>query len=119
MKKPSEGKPLPRLPDNGRGVKVSKIEAAHRQLRTAIALWSADGDAVSIHTLAFAAYQIIHDLNRKAKGPPLLLDAARIRPEYKDALIRAIKESANFFKHADDRRGKKRTETASTTHLFY
>jgi hypothetical protein len=37
---------------------VTKLDAARRQLRTAIHLWFNDGDPVSIHALAFAAYEL-------------------------------------------------------------
>lgn len=48
-------------------VTVKKLEAK-RQLHTAITLWFADKDQVSVHTLACAAYQIVHDINRNKKG---------------------------------------------------
>jgi argininosuccinate synthase len=60
---------------------VTKIEAARRQLNTAIELWFNDGDPVSIHTLASSAHQIIHDLNRRNKGPDLFLDTIFIKEE--------------------------------------
>jgi hypothetical protein len=41
-------------------ITISKFDAARRQLNTAITLWFADGDPVAIHTLAYAAYEIIH-----------------------------------------------------------
>jgi hypothetical protein len=46
-------------------IKVSKTDAAKRQLDTAIRLWLDEGDSVSIHTLAAAAHQIVHDLGKK------------------------------------------------------
>lgn len=83
---------------------ITKLDAARRQLRTAIELWFADGDPVSIHTLLSAAYQIVHDLNRKNKGPALLYDATFIRKERRSAFVYAIKSASYFMKHAD--RGK-------------
>ena len=53
------------------GIRVSKLDAARRQLDCAIELWFADKDAVSTHGLAAAAHQIIHDTNRKKGGPDL------------------------------------------------
>src|SRR5271165_3353782 len=44
---------------------ITKFEAARRQLGTAIVLWFSDDDPVSIHTLACAAYEIIHKLTKK------------------------------------------------------
>jgi hypothetical protein len=43
-------------------LKVSKTDVAKRQIETAIRLWFFSGDPVSIHTLAAAAHQILHDL---------------------------------------------------------
>ena len=50
-------------------ISISKLDAACRQLDCAIELWFADGDPVSIHTLACASHQIIHDI--KKLGHPL------------------------------------------------
>jgi hypothetical protein len=87
-------------------ITVTKIDAALRQLRTAIELWAADGDPVSIHTLAYSAHQIVHDLNRKAKGPHMLLDMPNIRKERQGEFVAMVKRDANFFKHADARKHK-------------
>ena len=92
-------------------MRITKLDAARRQLRTAIDLWVNDGDPVSIHTLAFAAHQVIHDLNRKSKGPYLLLDNPTIRPEKKGEFISIVKRDADYFKHADDRKRKTKDPT--------
>jgi hypothetical protein len=44
---------------------IGKLDAARRQLSTAITLWFGSDDPVSIHTLAHAAYEIIHTVSRK------------------------------------------------------
>jgi hypothetical protein len=99
---------------------VTKLDAARRQLETALVLWIHDGDPVSIHTLVYAAYQVIHDLNRHAKGPPLMLDMPFIGTNDRAAFINAVKQWAVFFKHADDRtKGKKKgTPAPSSTITF-
>jgi hypothetical protein len=55
-----------------KSLRLTKLDVARRQLQTAITLWFTDGDPVSIHTLAFAAYEIIHVISKKqthlAKG---------------------------------------------------
>ena len=51
---------------------VSKFDAARRQLETAIRLYFFQGDPISIHTLASAAAQILHDLSRHRGGGELL-----------------------------------------------
>ena len=87
-----------------RSITVTKIEAAQKQLCSAIELWFADADPISIHTLAAASHQIIHDLNRKNKGPELLLDTMFIKDEFRQEYKNFMKDASNFFKHAD--RGK-------------
>lgn len=90
-------------------ITVTKMEAARRQLQTAIGLWAAEGEPVSIHTLAYSAHQVVHDLNRKAKGPHMLLDMPNIRKDRQSEFISMIKRDANFFKHADARKHKEPT----------
>jgi hypothetical protein len=51
-------------------VRLGKLEAARRQLETAIKLYFADGDEVSIHTLTGAAYPLIRDINEHRLGEP-------------------------------------------------
>jgi hypothetical protein len=84
-------------------IKVGKLEAALRQLQTAITLWFNDGDPVATHTLAFAAYEIIHVISKK-RNPnrgDLLFDSMLINDEYRDQFNLGIKKHANFFKHAN------------------
>jgi hypothetical protein len=85
----------------GREINVSKIEAAQRQLDTAIALWFEEGDEISIHTLAGASHQIIHDLNSKAGGPDLIYDSLNFKDEFRRDAVALLKSGINFFKHAD------------------
>lgn len=90
-------------PMNGKGIRLSKLDAARRQLRTAIELWFANGDPVSTHTLAVAAYEVV-DVVGKKKDPnrrDLLFDTIMIKDEYRKEWIAHIKKEANFFKHAD------------------
>lgn len=87
-------------------IKVTKLDAARRQLRTALELWFADGDPISIHSLVGSSYQVLHDLNRKAKGPPLLFDSPAVKKEFSPDAVRRLKEHMNFFKHADLRKIK-------------
>ncbi len=81
--------------------KISKIDAACRQLNTAIKLWFADGDLVSIHTLACSAHQIVHDINQQKGGRDLIYDSLVIKDEYRRQANRIFKNPYNFFKHAD------------------
>ena len=82
-------------------VTVKKLEAAKRQLHTAITLWFADGDFVAVHTLACAAHQIVHDIKEKNKGAELLLDSCVIRDEFRKEYLAEMRKAMRFFKHAD------------------
>ena len=57
----------------GRDLKVSKLDAAKRQLETAIRLYFSNGDPVSIHTLVAAAYAILHDVTGRKGADPMLI----------------------------------------------
>jgi len=83
-------------------VTITKLEAAKRQLHMAIKLWFADADAVSVHTLACAAHQIVHDINSNRKGSDLLLDSALIKDEFRRDYVNEMRKAMNFFKHADN-----------------
>ena len=81
---------------------ISKIEAARSQLDTAIELWFRDGDPVSIHTLAAAAYQVVHDIKtHRGIEQELMYDSIVIKDEYRSLWINLVKKQQNFFKHAD------------------
>jgi hypothetical protein len=85
-------------------IKVSKLDAAKRQLDCAIALWFRDADEVSIHTLVFAAHGIIQDINAKRGNTDasLLAIAKRhVKPEHVELAMRTMKKAMTFFKHAD------------------
>jgi hypothetical protein len=84
-------------------IKISKLDAARRQLETAITLWFQAGDPVSIHTLAFAAYEVIHAISKK-RDPTrrdLLFDSLMIKDEHRGDFNKFMKANAWFFKHAD------------------
>lgn len=87
---------------NNKGIQITKLDAAVRQLETAIVLWFNSGDSVSIHTLSSAAFQIIYDLNKHQNGPPMSPDSDIITPEGRKEWKRALKAWSNFMKHADN-----------------
>jgi hypothetical protein len=68
---------------------VSKLDAARRQLETAVRLYFCEGDPVSMHTLTSAAYQVLSDINRAQGGRPMLKEQIpmwvdRTRPRSRD-----------------------------------
>jgi hypothetical protein len=83
-------------------VKVTKIDAARRQIETAITLWFLDGDAVSIHTLTAAGHRICHDITRVRGGKsPILFNPDAIEPRHLKEYKSLICKAENFFKHAE------------------
>lgn len=89
------------IPPNAK--QITKLEAAVRQLRAAILLYFSNGDEVAIHTLAFAAHEILRQLAR-AKGIQVGLDGDTIGMLGKGISAREgralLGVSAGFFKHA-------------------
>lgn len=81
--------------------RVTKQEAAARQLNAAITLHFCEGDAIAIHTLVAAALQVLVDLAQSASAQSLLKDERFIRPEKRKLWRTTLTEAENFFKHAD------------------
>jgi hypothetical protein len=82
---------------------IGKFDAARRQLNAAIKEWFCGGDPVVIHTLASAAYEIIHalSLQRNPNRRDLLFDTDNIKDEFRKDWKDLLRKPANFFKHAD------------------
>jgi hypothetical protein len=83
-------------------LRVTKIDAARRQLETAITLWFHEADPVSIHTLACASFQLIYDINAQVGNSQMFPDrvAAELGPTRREHWHKFIREAQNFFKHA-------------------
>jgi hypothetical protein len=83
-------------------ITVTKLDAARRHLSTAIKLWFAGGDPVSIHTLGYALYEVIHVLSRNAnRQEKLIFDNDFIKDEFRSDFNKLVKKAPSFFKHAD------------------
>lgn len=85
-------------------INISKLEAAKRQLETAISLYFAYQDPVAIHTLASAAYAILNDTSKIIGVNPRHSRSdfiQRARPGKEKELNFYLKRYENFFKHAD------------------
>jgi hypothetical protein len=84
-------------------VLITKLDAARRQLDTAIQLFFANGDFVSIHALAYAAYTLTRNLCDKTNNPASFTRWVKetIVPEQHEQLFAALSTAGNFFKHAD------------------
>jgi LmbE family N-acetylglucosaminyl deacetylase len=98
---------------------ITKIQAAERQLDTAIKLFFENVDRLSCYTLAAASREITDDLCEKRKselyrgelerlGDPQLIRLSfrdemeiLIKPEHIKEAMRLLKKPQNFLKHAD------------------
>jgi hypothetical protein len=82
-------------------IHVSKIEAARRQVDTAIRLLFSGGDPIAIHTLASAGGRILRDLCAAKNTPHYESITDLIQPGKEAAFWSAMNRPANFLKHAD------------------
>src|SRR5689334_4474228 len=82
-------------------LKITKLEAAQRQLAEAVRLFFEQRDIVCVHTLAGAAVRVLSDLaaHRGVANP--IRDSDRIRPERRKEFLGVLNAAQNFFKHAD------------------
>jgi hypothetical protein len=88
---------------NNQSFKSAKSTLLIGSYRWQSKMWFYDADPVSTHALAYAAYEVVHDVS-KARNPnreDLLFDSKHIKPEQREEFIRSFKDAANFFKHAN------------------
>ncbi|HWZ47861.1 MAG TPA: hypothetical protein VNX00_06540 [Herbaspirillum sp.] len=81
---------------------VTKLDAAHRQIRTAIRMYFAGDDMVSIHTLACAAREIYEKHCQSAGNDRMFNYIQASHPDLSEKeLWNIINSARNFFKHPD------------------
>jgi hypothetical protein len=82
---------------------ITKLEAANRQLCTAVRMFFADGDAVAVHTLACAAREIYEKHCRKAARGRMFDFVQAGNPGHQEKqLWNLLNAARNFFKHEGD-----------------
>jgi hypothetical protein len=86
---------------------IDKIDAARRQLESAVKMFFYEWDVVSQHTLISAANGILYDLAKQQGIQGSIKDSPLIWSEERKEFIKAINLPQNFFKHADQDGGKK------------
>ncbi len=83
-------------------IQTTKLDAARRQLETAIALLFNDGDAISTHTLAYAAFGVLKDVAAHRGASNVLAAAEALAAAGKKGEFwKGFNRAGNFFKHAD------------------
>lgn len=82
-------------------IKISKTDAARRQLETAIKIFFTEGDSVSVHTLASASSDILKDISKKTKKKTIHTELVEvILPDKKQEVLDIVNKPKQFFKHA-------------------
>jgi len=83
--------------------KITKLEAAGRQLDSAIRMFFSNEDILAVHTVSRAAFRILYDINTESDSKVAL-------KAYIDKVgEKQFNETTNFLKHADrDPEGEKR-----------
>lgn len=82
--------------------RLTKLEVARRQLATAIDLFFADRDAISVYSLAANSWEVIDVLCRNAGIESFSIQARKNVPAGKDLKVNYVNSPhRNFFKHAD------------------
>lgn len=89
------------IPAEKKLLKISKLDAAKRQLECAIILYFNECDSVSIHTLCMAANEVLHDLN---SGRVWMIKdnlSNHVIPGMEKKAREIYNKAGNFFKHAN------------------
>lgn len=87
---------------SGERFKVTALEAALLQLKTAIRLYFEDDDPVSVHTLVKAAGEVIDRMCRENGTPSMRDDLLNeVVQHRRKEIADKLNANANFFKHAD------------------
>ena len=82
-------------------IKVNKIEAARRQIDTAIRLLFDNEDPTAIHTLSMAGFRILRDLAKQQNSNISKSEQSIIKPGMEGKFWGSMQSFANFLKHAN------------------
>lgn len=83
-------------------MKISKLDAARRQLETAIRLYFNDADPVSVHTLARASHAILNKLYKKFSRKSMAAGGLVIKDKFKKEIRAVINRANRHFKYIDN-----------------
>ena len=80
---------------------IGKLDVARRQVAEAIRMFFERRDPVAVHTLIYAAHQILTDLCTARRLDTILKNNPLLKPERAREWHQAMNEAGNFLKHAD------------------
>lgn len=83
-------------------IPITKLDAAKREIETAILLWFRYADDVAIHILTSAAHRILHDLLVHAGTSSTFFDNKYLPKGAEKETKRILRKYETFFKHAKD-----------------
>lgn len=97
---------------------MRKIDAARRQIESAIWLWFVDADIVSVHTLTAATHRILRELSELWGVTPLPLTAQYLLKRRDQETKQTFHEVEAFFKQAKNDESYELNETFTELYLF-
>ncbi|MBU1211051.1 MAG: hypothetical protein KJ587_07245 [Alphaproteobacteria bacterium] len=83
-------------------MKISKLEAARRQLVTSIRLLFEDADSISVYTLAHASWEVLDALCKHEGKLRFRAEMSGANRMSEKAIKKIASHGRNFFKHADN-----------------
>jgi hypothetical protein len=94
-----------------KGMNLTKVQVAHRQLGTGLKLFLSNHDPVSVHALACAGGGIAEHLTRKRGEQPFSSHALATFPDLDAKKIRRLRNQFwNAFRHASTQKGEERDD---------
>lgn len=82
-------------------LRITKLEAACRQIDTAIEMFFFDRDPVAIHTMVAASHETVHALAKRKGVSDLLFGANSVKHEFHKRWNDLVGSDGIFLRHAD------------------
>ncbi|MGB8631317.1 MAG: hypothetical protein WCD69_18350, partial [Xanthobacteraceae bacterium] len=80
---------------------ITKQQAVRHLIHSAVRMICAGEDPFAIQLLVQSADKLLIDLAKKTKRKLPFAWGEFVKPQYENAVIATIRETSNFFKHAD------------------
>ncbi len=99
-------------------VSLSKLEAARRQIESAIWLWFADDSYVSVYALTAAAHRLLKELTKQRETAPWPYATAYLSDKSADAGRIDLDDPVTFFQYAKQKESYEVSEQWTESYLF-
>lgn len=103
-------------------MEISKLDAAKRELETAIRLFLNYADPVSIHLLAHTTLDLLKEMGKKEGVNSIVFDTLKsmVKKHYREKFLKVISDPGNYFKHYHKKPNKSlKFNPKSTEFLIY